>query len=111
MTRPISKSLAGALDKAWTFPDERGRQILNHPSKGDLTGASDKSGEGLLAYLTGLVSRGAKGTKGIPPLGLEESGQVAHAHSLFCASAGGYAEPDLCGVLGPIIDHGTPVYI
>ena len=35
---------------------------------------SADSGEGLLAYLTGLVSWGAKGTEGISLLCTEESG-------------------------------------
>ena len=68
-------------------------------------------GEGLLAYLTGLVSRGGKGTKGIYLLGIKESGQVDYAHILLCVSAEDQSEPDLWGVLGPLLDEGMPNYI
>ena len=92
---PVPKALARALNKAWTLPAERGHLILNCPSEGDPTGASADLGEGLPAYLTGLMSQGVNCTEGISLLGIEESGRVAHAHSLFCVSAGNYAEPDL----------------
>ena len=84
---------------------------MNRPSEGDLIGASANLSKGLLAYLTGLVSRGAKGTEGISLLGIEESGQVAHVHSLFCVSAGDYTEMDLWGVLGLLPDKGVPAHI
>ena len=92
---PMPKFLARAFNKAWNLPAERGRLLLNFLSEGDPTGASADSGKGLLAYLTGLVSRGGKVTKEISFLGIEGSGIVAHSHSLFCVSAGDYAEPDL----------------
>ena len=41
-----------------------------------------EEGEGLLAYLTGIVSRGGKGTVGISLLGVEEYGRVSQAHIL-----------------------------
>ena len=55
------------------------------------TRASADTGKGFLVYLTGIVSWGGKANKAISLLGVEESGQVAHAHSLFCVSAGDYA--------------------
>ena len=84
---------------------------MNRLSEGYPTGASVNSSKGLLTYLTGIVSRGEKGTKGISLLGVKESGKVAHAHSLFCISAGDYAEPDLWGVLVPLPDEGVPAYV
>ena len=108
---PVPKALTAALDKAWTSPTERGRLPFNRLSEGETFRPSPKSGEGLLAYLTGLVSRGARGTESISLLGIETSGKVIHVHSLFCISAGDYAKPDLCGVLGPLSDKGTPSYI
>ena len=72
--------------------------LLNRPSEGDPIGASADSGDVLLAYLADLVSREAKGTKGISLLGLEESRRVAHAHSTFWVSTGDYAEPGLWSV-------------
>ena len=107
----MTKALSGALDREWALPPNRGRLLLNHPSKGDPTGASANPGEGLLDYLTGLVSRGTEGTKGIYLLDVEEYGQVAHAHSIFCVSAGDYTETDLWGVLGALPDKGVPAYI
>ena len=107
MARPVPKALSGALDRARTLQPERGCLLLNLPSEGDPIGASTNLSKGLLAYLTGLVSRGAKGTEGISLLGIEESGRVAHVHSLFCVSAEDYAEPDLWGVLGPFTDEGA----
>ena len=68
---PIPKALTAALDKAWTSPTERGRLPFNHPSRGETFRPSSESGEGLLAYLTGLVSRGARVTEGISLLGIE----------------------------------------
>ena len=38
-------------------------------------------------------------------------GKVIHTHSLFSVSAGDYTKPDLWGVLGPLLDEGTPSYI
>ena len=84
---------------------------MNFLSEGDPTGASANSGKGLLAYLTGLVSWGAKGTKGISLIGVEESGRVAHSHSLFYVSVGDYTEPDLWVVLGLLLDEGAPAYV
>ena len=98
VARPMPKVLSGALDRAWTFLAEQGRLLLNRPSEGDPIGASADSGDVLLAYLADLVSREAKGTKGISLLGLEESRRVAHAHSTFWVSTGDYAEPGLWGV-------------
>ena len=83
---------------------------MNILSEGDPTGASSNTGEGLLYYLTGLVSWEEKGTKGISLLGIDESRQLLHAHILFCILAGDYAEPHLWGVLGPLPDDGTPTY-
>ena len=54
---PVPKALTAAFDKAWTSPMERGRLPFNHPSKGETLRSSSESGEDLLAYLTGLVSR------------------------------------------------------
>ena len=62
---PIPKALTTALDKAWTSPTERGRLPFNRPSEGETFRTSSKSGEGLLAYLTVLVSRGARGAESI----------------------------------------------
>ena len=90
---------------------DRGCLLFNCPSENKPSRTSADSGEVLLAYLTGLVSRGGKGTEGVYLLGIEESGRVAHAHSLFCVSAGYYAKPDLWGVLGPLPDEGRPDYI
>ena len=70
VARPVPKALDGALNKVWMLPDERGCLLLNHPSEGDPNEASANSDEGLLAYLKGLVSREAKGTKGISLLGV-----------------------------------------
>ena len=111
MDRSVTKDLSRSLNRAWNLLPERGRLILNHLSEGDPTGASADSGESLFAYLTILVSWGAKGTKGISLLGVEESRQVVHAHSLSCVLARDYAEPELWGVLGPLPDEGVPGYI
>ena len=108
---PVPKALARALYKAWKFTTERGRLLFNRLYENKPSRPSADSGESLLAYLTGLVSQGEKVTKGISILGIEKSGQVAHAHSLFCVSAGDYAEPDLWGVLGMLPDEGKPDYI
>ena len=70
VARPVPKALDGALNKVWMLPDERGCLLLNHPSEGDPNEASANSDEGLLAYLKGLVSLEAKGTKGISLLGV-----------------------------------------
>ena len=88
MARPMPKSLDGALDKAWMLPAERGRILLNRPSEEDTTGASVDMGEGLIIYLTGIVSHGTKDVKRISLIGIEESGRVMHSHSLFCMSVG-----------------------
>ena len=101
---PIPKALTAALDKAWTSPTERGLLPFNCPSEGETLRPSPESGEGLLAYLTRLVSRGAKGTKLIPFLGIEASGEMVHTHSLFYVSAGDYATPNPWRVLGPLPD-------
>ena len=61
----MPKALTGALDKAWTLSTERGCLPFNHPSDGKNFRPSAESGEGLLAYLTYLVSQGAKVTEGI----------------------------------------------
>ena len=108
---PIQKALTTDLDKAWTSPTERGHLPFNCPSEGKTFRTSSKLGEDLLAYLTGLVSRGARGTESISLLGIEALGKVIHAHSLFYVSTGDYAKPDLWGVLGPLPDEGTPSYI
>ena len=108
---PVPKALTAALDKAWTSPTERGRPPFNRPSEGETFRPSYDSGEILLAYLTGLVSRGARGTKSISLLRIEASGKVIHAHSLLYVSTGDYSEPDFWGVLGPLPDEGTPSYI
>ena len=108
---PVLKSLAAALDKAWTSHTERGGLPFNRPSEGETFRPSSESGEGLLAYLAGLVIQGARGTESISLLGIKASGKVIHVHSLFCISAGDYAKPDLWGVLGPLPDEGTPSYI
>ena len=108
---PVPKALAAALDKAWTSPTEQGLPPFNFPSEGETFRPSPKSDEGLLAHLTGLGSRGARGTESISLLGIEASGEVVHTHSLFCVSAGDYAEPDLWGVLWPLPEEGTPSYI
>ena len=71
---PVPKALTAALDKAWTSPTERGRLPFNQPSEGKTFRPSPKSGEGLLAYLTGLVIWGARGTESIYLLGIKESG-------------------------------------
>ena len=71
MALPMPKALSGALNRLWMLPAERGLLLLNLPSKGGPTGASANLGEGLLTYLTGLMSRGAKETKGISLLGVE----------------------------------------
>ena len=84
----MPKALAGALKKMWTLPAKQGHILLNRPSKGDPTGASSKTGKGLLTYLTGLVSRGAKGNKGIYLLDTEASGRVSHTHTLFYVLTG-----------------------
>ena len=52
----VPKALTAALDKAWTSPTERGRLLFNRPSEGKTFRPSSQSGEGLLSYLTGLVS-------------------------------------------------------
>ena len=57
------------------------------------------------------MSWGEKGTESISLLGIKESGEVVHTHSLFYVSAGDYAKPDLWGVLGPLPDKGTTSYI
>ena len=80
---PMPKALDGSLDKAWMLPAEQGRLLLNLLYKEDPTGASSNTGEGLLAYLTGLMSQGTKVTEGIYLLGIKEYGQVSHTHSLF----------------------------
>ena len=85
---PIPKPLTAALDKAWTSPTKRGRLPFNRPSEGETFRPSPESSQGLLAYLTGLVSRGARGTESISLLGIEASGKVIHIHSLFCISVG-----------------------
>ena len=103
---PIPKALTTALDNM-----ERGRLPFNGPSEGETSRPSSESGEDLLAYLTGLVSRGARGTDCISLLGIKASGKVIHIHSLFCVCAGDYNKPDLWGVLGPLPDEGTPSYI
>ena len=108
---PVPKALAAALDKAWTSPTEQGLPPFNFPSEGETFRPSTKSDEGLLAHLTGLGSWGARGTESISLLGIESSGEVVHTHSLFCISAGDYAEPNHWGVLGPLPDKGTPSYI
>ena len=90
VARPVPKSLSGVLDEAWTLLAEQGCILLNRPSEGYPTCYSANTGEGLLTYLTGIVSCGSKYNKGISFLGIEESGQVTHAHSLFCVSAGDY---------------------
>ena len=79
----MPKSLSQALNKVWMLTAERDRLLLNRLSKGGPIGASTNTGEGLLAYLTGLVSRGGKVTLGISILGVEEYGRVLHSHSLF----------------------------
>ena len=56
---PIPKALTAALDKAWTSPTERGLLPFNRPSEGETFRPSSESGKDLLAYLNGLVSRGA----------------------------------------------------
>ena len=101
---PVPKALTGAFNKAWTSPTDRGRLPFNRPYEGETFRPSPESGEGLLAYLTGLVSRGARVTERISLLGIEASGKVIHVHSLFCVSARDYAEPNLWGVLGPLPD-------
>ena len=83
VARPMPKSLSQALNKLWMLTAERDRLLLNRLSKGGPIGASTNTGEGLLAYLTGLVSRGGKVTLGISILGVEEYGRVLHSHSLF----------------------------
>ena len=92
---PVPKALTAALDKDWTSSTERGRLPFNRPSEGETFRPSSESGEGLLAYLTGLVSRGERGTKSISLLGIKASGKGIHVHSLFCISAGDYAKTDL----------------
>ena len=106
---PVPKALTAPLDKAWTTPTERGHLPFNCPSEGKTFRTSSKLGEDLLAYLTGFASQGSRGTESISLLGIEASGKVIHTHSLFCVSAGDYAEPDLWGVLGPLPDEGTPI--
>ena len=54
--RPMPKALDGALDKAWKLPVKRGHILLNRLSEGDSTGDSAYTGEGILSYLTGLIS-------------------------------------------------------
>ena len=66
----MPKAMYGALDKVWTLPAKRGRILLNRLSKGGPTGSFTDTGEGLLTILTGLVSRGVKGTKGISLIGI-----------------------------------------
>ena len=83
---PIPKALTAALDKAWTSPTERGRLPFNQPSEGETFRPSSESGEDLLAYLTILVSRRARCTESFYLLGVEASGKVIHAHSMFCVS-------------------------
>ena len=108
VSRPMPKALDGGLEKAWTLLSEQGRIILNLLSKGDPTRASANTGEVLFTYLTDLVIRGAKDIVGISLFGIDESGQVLHAHILFCMSTGNYLEPDLWGILGPLPDDGMP---
>ena len=108
---PITKALEWALDKACLLSLERDRLPFNHPSQDEPSRPSADLSEGLLTYLTSLVSQGEKGTDGISLLGIEEYGRVAHAHSMFCDSAGDYSEPDLWGVLAPLPDKSTPNYI
>ena len=109
--RPVPKDLSRSPNRAWNLMPKQGCLLLNLPSEGDPTGASANSDDVLLAYLTGIVSWGSKGTEGISLLGVEESRQVVHAHSLFCVSARDYAEPELWGFLGPLPDEGVPDYI
>ena len=111
MSHSMLNALARSLDKAWRLPLEQGRILLNHPYEGDPTGASVDTGKGLLTFLTGFVSHGEKVTKGNSLIGTKNSGQVMHAHSIFCMSSGNYIEPDLWGILGPLPYHGTPAYI
>ena len=87
----VPTALAGALDKAWKLKTEQGRLLCNCPFENKPSRPSANLGKDLMAYLTDIVSQGEKGTKGIYLLGTEESGQVAHAHSLFCVLAGEYA--------------------
>ena len=94
---PVPKALTAALDKSWTSPTERDRLPFNRPSEGKTFRPSPKSSEGLLAYLTGLVSQGARGTESISLLGIEVSGKVIHIHSLLCVSAVDYDETVLGG--------------
>ena len=109
--RPMSKDLAVALDKAWTTLADRGIIRTNLPTKGDPTGDAAETGTGLLTYLTAIMSCGSKGTKVISLLGVKESSLVTHIHSLFCVSAGNYADPTLCGVIGALPVGGAPSFI
>ena len=83
---PVPKTLTAALVKAWTSPTERGRLPFNCPFDVETFRPSSKSGEDLLAYLTILVSRRARCTESFYLLGVEASGKVIHAHSMFCVS-------------------------
>ena len=73
MACPMPKALAEALGKAWTLSTEQGRLPFNHPSDGKTFRPSAESGEGLLTYLTYLVSQGEKVTEGISLLIIKES--------------------------------------
>ena len=56
VTCPVPKVLTAALNKAYTSLMVRGRLPFNCPSEGENFRPPPESGEGLLAYLTGLVS-------------------------------------------------------
>ena len=58
----MPKAQVRDLDKAWTLPTEQGRLPFNHLPDGETFRPSANSGEGFLAYLTGLMSPGGKGT-------------------------------------------------
>ena len=61
---PMPKALAGSLEKVWILPTEQVRLLLNYPYENEPSRPSAGLGEGLLTYLTGLVSRREKGIKG-----------------------------------------------
>ena len=52
---PVPKALARVLDKAWELLTDKSCLLFNRPFEGKPTRPSANSGEGLLAYPTGIV--------------------------------------------------------
>ena len=105
-------SLYYALNKKWkvspSSSSDESRRARTGFNIG--VGATADSGIGILEFLASLISRRSAGLDRLMLSVVSGAGCVGLIHSLFLVSGSEYNEdqPEIWGVVGEILDEGTP---